>query len=64
MEYKGFTLQQACEEVVHKKLPVIDGEGGLVAVDANGKAALVFNSAGMYRAVRSSDGIKEISIYK
>lgn len=64
MEYKHFTLQQACEEVVMKKLVDLKGEGGLIGVDAKGNAALVFNSAGMYRGVRSSDDTNEVAIYK
>lgn len=64
MEYKGYTLQEACEEVVHHKLAAINGEGGMVAVDVNGLPAMVFNSAGMYRAFRSSDGGGEIAIYR
>jgi beta-aspartyl-peptidase (threonine type) len=57
------TLQQACEEVVMKKLPAMNGDGGLIGVDANGNTALLFNSAGMYRGVRSSDGTSSIAIY-
>ena len=64
MEYKGENLQQACEEVVLKKLVDMEGEGGMIAVDNEGNAALVFNSAGMYRGVRSSDGKNEVAIYK
>lgn len=64
MEYKGYTLQRACEEVVFKKLMALNGEGGLIAVDAQGTPAMVFNSAGMYRAFRSSDGSYEMAIYK
>lgn len=63
MEYKGYTLQQACEEVVLKKLVAIDGEGGLIAVDAQGNHALVFNSAGMYRGFKCSNGESSIAIY-
>lgn len=63
MEYKGYPLQQACEEVVFKKLTEIKGEGGLIAVDKNGNHAMVFNSAGMYRAFKSSDGSSEVAIY-
>ena len=47
MEYKGFSLQQAMEVVVHEKLMDIGGEGGMIGVDAQGNAALVFNSQGM-----------------
>jgi len=64
MEYKGYTLQQACEEVVLKKLVDMKGEGGLIAVDTKGNAAMVFNSQGMYRAMKSSDGSQEIAIYR
>lgn len=64
MEYKGYDLQRACEEVVHHKLVELQGEGGMVAVDNNGTPAMVFNSAGMYRAYRSSDGASETAIYR
>ncbi len=63
MEYKDMTLQQACEEVVLKKLVKMHGDGGLIGVDANGNAAMVFNSAGMYRGLRNSDGENIIAIY-
>ena len=63
MEYKNMSLQQACEEVVLKKLVALHGEGGLIGVDAKGNAALVFNSAGMYRGLRNSDGENVIAIY-
>jgi beta-aspartyl-peptidase (threonine type) len=64
MEYKGLSLQEAMDVVVHDKLMKIDGEGGMVGVDANGNAAMVFNSEGMYRGMRNNDGRGEVSIYK
>jgi beta-aspartyl-peptidase (threonine type) len=64
MEYKGLSLQEAMEVVVHDKLMKIDGEGGMVGVDAKGNAAMVFNSEGMYRGVKKSNGTGEIAIYK
>lgn len=63
MEYKNMTLQQACEEVVFKKLVEMKGEGGLIGIDAKGSAALVFNSAGMYRAFKNSEGESMVAIY-
>lgn len=63
MEYKSMSLQQACDEVVLKKLVVLHGEGGLIGVDAKGNTALVFNSAGMYRGSRNSDGENLVAIY-
>jgi L-asparaginase / beta-aspartyl-peptidase len=63
MEYKGYSLQQACEEVVMHKLVSMQGEGGLIGVDAAGNPCMVFNSEGMYRAYRCSDGSHKIGIY-
>lgn len=64
MEYKGLSLQQAMHKVVHEKLIKLEGEGGMIGVDAQGNGAMIFNSAGMYRAMKSSDGIHEVAIYK
>ncbi len=64
MEYKGLSLQEAMEFVVNDKLVRIEGEGGMIGVDAKGNAAMVFNSEGMYRGVKNSNGLSEISIYK
>lgn len=64
MEYKGLSLEDAMNVVVHDKLMKIDGEGGMIGVDAKGNTALVFNTEGMYRAVRRSDEKIEVSIYK
>lgn len=63
MEYKGLSLGEAMNIVVHEKLVAMKGEGGMIGVDANGTPAMIFNSAGMYRAFRSSDGTQEIAIY-
>jgi beta-aspartyl-peptidase (threonine type) len=64
VEYKGLSLEEAMNIVVHDKLLKIDGEGGMIGVDAKGNAAMVFNSEGMYRGLKSSDGKFDISIYK
>ncbi|HEY5969308.1 MAG TPA: isoaspartyl peptidase/L-asparaginase [Chitinophagaceae bacterium] len=64
MEYKGFSLEKAMNKVVMKKLAKIDGEGGMIGVDAKGNVSLIFNSKGMYRGVRSSDGKTAMEIYR
>ncbi len=64
MAYKGYSLQQAMDEVVHQKLMSLKGEGGMIGVDAHGNTAMVFNSAGMYRAMKNSRGEETIGIYK
>ncbi len=63
MEYKGLTLQQAMETVTLDKLVKINGEGGMIGVDANANLAMIFNSEGMYRGMQSSNGQKEVAIY-
>jgi beta-aspartyl-peptidase (threonine type) len=64
MEYKGCTLQQAMEIVTLDKLVRINGEGGMIGVDAKGNIALVFNSEGMYRGSQKSNGKKLLAIYQ
>ncbi|WP_452220233.1 isoaspartyl peptidase/L-asparaginase family protein [Lacinutrix salivirga] len=64
MEHKEMSLEDASNEVIHKRILEIKGDGGLIAVDAKGNIAMPFNTEGMYRASKSSNGIEEISIYK
>lgn len=63
MEYKGLSLIDACDLVVHKKLMEIGGEGGLIAIDSYGNCALPFNSDGMYRGFKS-EREEVVKIYK
>ena len=64
IEHKGLSLLEAANEVIHKRILEIGGDGGLIAVDAKGNVAMPFNTEGMYRATKSSNGKAEISIYK
>src|SRR5687767_15322963 len=64
MEYKGMSLEEAMDIVVMGKLMKIEGDGGMIGVDAKGNASLIFNSEGMYRGFCSSDGKREVAIYK
>jgi beta-aspartyl-peptidase (threonine type) len=64
MEYKGLSLQAACEEVVKNKLVKLGGEGGLIALDKLGNIELAFNSEGMYRGYKKSDSDFVIAIYQ
>jgi len=63
MEYKNLSLQGAAEELIQNRLLKLGGDGGLIAVDALGNIAMPFNTEGMYRACKSSDGADQISIY-
>ena len=63
IEYRGLTLADAMHIVTHEKLGALDGEGGMIGVDAHGNFGMTFNSAGMYRAAKTSDGFEEVKIY-
>ena len=64
MEYKGLSLQAAMDIVVNEKLVQLKGEGGMIGVDALGNAAMVFNSAGMYRAAKNNKDLLEVALYR
>lgn len=64
MEYKGYNLEEAMREVVMVKLVNMEGEGGMIGVDAEGNVSMLFNSAGMYRAMKNNKGELTIGIYK
>lgn len=64
MEYKGWSLKHACNEVVMHKLKEAGGEGGLIAVDHKGHIEMIFNSEGMYRASKSEGMESEIAIFR
>jgi L-asparaginase / beta-aspartyl-peptidase len=51
MQYRGASLREAADAVVHGTLRRLGGEGGLVAVDADGNVCMPFNSRGMYRGI-------------
>ena len=63
MEYKNMSLDEAMNYVVNEKLVSLGGEGGMIGVDAQGNYAMIFNSTGMYRAVKTSDDFQHVAIY-
>lgn len=62
MELKGYSLKQACEEVMYKTLP--EGAGGIIAVDKDGNYEMIFTTPAMFRAVANSEGVFQTSIWK
>lgn len=64
MEHKDYSLEKAADEVINKRILRIKGDGGLIAVDAKGNISMPFNTEGMYRACKSSNGREEVLIYK
>ena len=64
IDYKGLNLDEACKETIHQKLASIGGDGGLIAIDKKGNVCMEFNTEGMYRAFKKSDGTEKIAIYE
>jgi beta-aspartyl-peptidase (threonine type) len=64
MEHKSMSVEDAADEVIHKRILEIGGDGGLIAVDAKGNIAMPFNTEGMYRAYKMSTGEEDLLIYK
>jgi len=62
IEFKGYSLKQATEEVIYQILP--QGSGGIIAVDKNYNFEFPFNTSSMMRGVATSDGVFEIKIWK
>jgi beta-aspartyl-peptidase (threonine type) len=62
MKFKGYSLQEAANEMILNVLPV--GSGGIIAVDKEGNYALVFNTSSMLRGIANSDGVFEVNIWK
>lgn len=61
--YRGMPLAQAARLVVMGKLPRIDGDGGVIAVDRQGNIAMPFNTRGMYRGSVREGGKPQVAIY-
>lgn len=65
VRYRGLSVKDAGNEVIHKKLePVKGAEGGAIILDAKGNFAMPFNSEGMYRGWIGPDGVPHVLIYK
>lgn len=63
MKYGKRSVREAAREAL-KQLPEEDGGvGGVIALDADGNAAMEFNTEGMYRGTITEDGTIEVAIY-
>ncbi len=59
----GLDVAAACERALDR-VAAVDGRGGCIAVDAAGRVALPFNTAGMYRAWVRADGDAHVAIFR
>ena len=63
VEYRGLTLEQAVQELLHQILRGLGGEGGMIAIDGAGRIVMDFSTEGMFRGARDAAGSREIAIY-
>jgi isoaspartyl peptidase/L-asparaginase-like protein (Ntn-hydrolase superfamily) len=62
MEFKGYTLKQAAEQIIFQILP--KDSGGIIAVDKDYNFELLFNTPSMLRGIANSEGMFDIKIWK
>lgn len=63
MKYAGQGLAEAAEAVIDQAIPVAGGNGGAIALDAEGHMAFPFNTQGMYRGWIGADGVPHVAIF-
>lgn len=56
-------IERAAAEVINQEIPSMGGNGGAIALDANGTIAMPFNTDGMYRGWIGADGVPHVAIY-
>ncbi|RLQ21842.1 isoaspartyl peptidase/L-asparaginase [Seongchinamella sediminis] len=64
VKYQGASLADASDTVINQVLKDAGGSGGIIAMDPSGNIAMPFNTVGMYRASRSSDGSRQVAIFE
>ncbi len=63
VEYEGMKLADAANEIIHKQLPAIHGDGGVIAIAPDGQMTWSFNTPGMFRARQVEGGKVEVAVY-
>ncbi len=64
MRYAGDSLAEAADDVILNRVPALGGNGGVIAIDAQGNVRLPFNTSGMYRGFVDATGKREVAIYR
>jgi beta-aspartyl-peptidase (threonine type) len=56
-------LKRAAAQVINQEIPSMGGNGGAIALDADGHISIPFNTDGMYRGWIGADGVPHVAIY-
>ena len=60
----GQSIGRAGEGVINRDIPKAGGDGGAIALDAQGVAAFPFNTGGMYRGWIGADGVPHVAVFR
>lgn len=63
VQFRHMRLQAAADEVIHKELEALHGDGGVIAITPDGQMAWSFNTPGMFRARLREGGKLQVGIY-
>jgi beta-aspartyl-peptidase (threonine type) len=64
VQFRSMKLQNAVDEVIHKELEALHGDGGVIAITPDGQLAWSFNTPGMFRARLEEGGQVQMGIYR
>lgn len=63
VELLDMPVDDAAKQMIHDKLQNMGATGGIIAVDKSGNISLQFNTAGMHRAWKKSNGESGVELY-
>lgn len=64
MELKNCSVQDACDYVIHQRNKNIEGDIGVIALDAKGNFGISYNSERMHRAWKNNEKNITVKIYE
>ncbi len=64
VQYLKIPLAKAVDNVLNGRMKALGGNGGVIAIDPHGEIVMEFNSEGMFRGMRTSQGQHEVAIYR
>ena len=63
MEYKGSSVSEAANNVIHQQIEGMGAHGGMICLDQYGRVAMEFNTSAMFRAYGNSKGDHLVKIF-
>lgn len=64
IQYKGLNPQEALHEVLFNQIGKLGGEGGMILLDKGGNVYWDFNSSGMFRGYKKSNGDNVVEMFE